>query len=85
MKVRRLCDEVMDIILDHDMAEGELGEFGRQIRRRRYTLHNEEYLEIPVEMDIDESMDEFNEQTQKYRYDYDSVSNDDEYYMEYKN
>ncbi|ETW00855.1 hypothetical protein H310_07381 [Aphanomyces invadans] len=42
-EVRRMCDSVLDVILDHDIHEGEVGEFGRQIRRRRFEIHNAEY------------------------------------------
>ncbi|OQR96911.1 kinesin-associated protein [Thraustotheca clavata] len=46
IEVRRMCDAVLDVILDHDIHEGEVGEFGRQIRRRRFEIHNTEYLSM---------------------------------------
>ncbi|KAF0697989.1 Aste57867_11371 [Aphanomyces stellatus] len=46
LEVRRMCDAVLDVILDHDIHEGEVGEFGRQIRRRRFEIHNAEYLNM---------------------------------------
>lgn len=64
-EVRRMCDEVMDVILDHDMAEGEMGQFGIQIRRRRFAIHNEEFLEIPFDMSC--KMDDISEAGQTYR------------------
>ncbi|OQR91603.1 kinesin-associated protein [Achlya hypogyna] len=45
-EVRRMCDAVLDVIIDHDIHEGEVGEFGRQIRRRRFEIHNAEYLSM---------------------------------------
>ncbi|KDO22362.1 hypothetical protein SPRG_11314 [Saprolegnia parasitica CBS 223.65] len=46
IEVRRMCDTVLDVIIDHDIHEGEVGEFGRQIRRRRFEIHNAEYLSM---------------------------------------
>ncbi|RHY80247.1 hypothetical protein DYB28_013195, partial [Aphanomyces astaci] len=46
VEVRRMCDSVLDVILDHDIHEGEVGEFGRQIRRRRFEIHNAEYWNL---------------------------------------
>ncbi|EQC25403.1 hypothetical protein SDRG_16730 [Saprolegnia diclina VS20] len=46
IEVRRMCDAVLDVIIDHDIHEGEVGEFGRQIRRRRFEIHNAEYLSM---------------------------------------
>ncbi|KAF1333682.1 Kinesin-associated protein 3, partial [Globisporangium splendens] len=46
IEVRRMCDITMDFILDHDLSEGNIGEFGRLIRQRRFEIHNVEYLEM---------------------------------------
>uniref|UniRef100_K3X421 Kinesin-associated protein 3 n=1 Tax=Globisporangium ultimum (strain ATCC 200006 / CBS 805.95 / DAOM BR144) TaxID=431595 RepID=K3X421_GLOUD len=46
IEVRRMCDIIMDFILDHDLSEGNIGEFGRLIRQRRFEIHNAEYLEM---------------------------------------
>lgn len=46
IEVRRMCDVIMDLILDHDLSEGSIGEFGRLIRQRRFEIHNAEYLEM---------------------------------------
>ncbi|CAK4677879.1 hypothetical protein AeMF1_014559 [Aphanomyces euteiches] len=63
IEVRRMCDAVLDLILDHDIHEGEVGEFGRQIRRRRFEIHNAEYLNMmhhasnPTALDHDDDDD----------------------------
>ncbi|RLN50797.1 hypothetical protein BBJ28_00013868 [Nothophytophthora sp. Chile5] len=47
IEVRRMCDVLMDLILDHDLSSGgTTGDFGRLIRQRRFELHNAEYLEM---------------------------------------
>ncbi|TMW57386.1 hypothetical protein Poli38472_003311 [Pythium oligandrum] len=46
IEVRRMCDVVMDMILDHDVSQGAIGEFGRLIRQRRFEIQNAEYLEM---------------------------------------
>jgi hypothetical protein len=46
IEVRRMCDVVMDLILDHDIGNGTMGECGRLIRQRRFEIHNAEYLEM---------------------------------------
>lgn len=46
IEVRRMCDVIMDFILDHDLSEGGIGDFGRLIRQRRFEIHNAEYLEM---------------------------------------
>jgi hypothetical protein len=40
-----MCDAVLDMILDHDMNDHEVGECGRHIRRRRFEIHNREFLQ----------------------------------------
>ncbi|KAJ0402145.1 hypothetical protein P43SY_000460 [Pythium insidiosum] len=52
IEVRRMCDVVMDLILDHDVSQGAIGEFGRLIRQRRFEIHNAEYLEMIHEESI---------------------------------
>ncbi|GLE10647.1 hypothetical protein PINS_up022864 [Pythium insidiosum] len=47
-----MCDVVMDLILDHDVSQGSIGEFGRLIRQRRFEIHNAEYLEMIHEESI---------------------------------
>lgn len=44
-----MCDQVMDLILDKEMQEGILGEFGRQIRASRFRAHNAVYLQAAEE------------------------------------
>lgn len=47
IEVRRMCDMLMDLIVDRDSSEaGVLGEFARLIRQRRFEIYNAEYLEI---------------------------------------
>lgn len=47
IEVRRMCDVVMDLILDHDLNHSDsMNEFGHLIRRRRFEIHNAEYLEM---------------------------------------
>lgn len=47
VEVRRMCDVLMDLIVDHDLSDtGVMGEFGRHIRQRRFEIHNAEYLEM---------------------------------------
>ncbi|DAZ95166.1 TPA: hypothetical protein N0F65_012420 [Lagenidium giganteum] len=51
IEVRRMCDVLMDLILDQDISDGNIGEFGRLIRQRRFEIHNAEYLEMVHEED----------------------------------
>eukprot|EP00644_Phytophthora_capsici_P008094 jgi/Phyca11/554082/estExt2_Genewise1Plus.C_PHYCAscaffold_580193 len=47
IEVRRMCDVLMDLILDHDLNDGgTIGDFGHLIRQRRFEIHNAEYLEM---------------------------------------
>ncbi|POM70749.1 Kinesin-associated protein [Phytophthora palmivora] len=47
IEVRRMCDVLMDLILDHDLSDvGTIGDFGHLIRQRRFEIHNAEYLEM---------------------------------------
>ncbi|GMF42957.1 unnamed protein product [Phytophthora fragariaefolia] len=47
IEVRRMCDVLMDLILDHDLNDGgAIGDFGHLIRQRRFEIHNAEYLEM---------------------------------------
>lgn len=46
IEVCRMCDVIMDLILDHDLSDGTIGEFGQLIRQRRFEIHNAEYLEM---------------------------------------
>lgn len=51
IEVRRMCDVIMDFLLDHDVSAssgsgGGIGDFARLIRQRRFELHNAEYLEM---------------------------------------
>ncbi|KAL7684869.1 putative kinesin-associated protein [Plasmopara halstedii] len=47
IEVRRMCDIVMDLILDHELNDNKTkGEFGHLICRRRFEIHNAEYLEM---------------------------------------
>ncbi|RLN64169.1 hypothetical protein BBJ29_000317 [Phytophthora kernoviae] len=39
IEVRRMCDVLMDLILDNDLNDGSGGDFGHLIRQRRYTLY----------------------------------------------
>jgi hypothetical protein len=48
-EVRRMCDVVMDLILDHEMSGVNVGEFGNLIRQRRFEIHNAEYMETIVQ------------------------------------
>jgi hypothetical protein len=46
IEVRRMCDMLMDLIVDRDCSEtGMLGEVARLIRQRRFEIYNAEYLE----------------------------------------
>ena len=65
-EVKHVCDEVLDIILDHDMAEGDIGEFARKIRRRRFTLHNAEYLETPVDTEMSNTFYDYDKDSDQY-------------------
>ncbi|KAI9979864.1 hypothetical protein PInf_027588 [Phytophthora infestans] len=47
IEVRRMCDVLMDLILDHDLNDGgTIGDLGHLIRQRRFEIHNAEYLEM---------------------------------------
>lgn len=46
VEVRRMCDVVMDAILDHDVEKGGRGEYVTLICQRRFEIHNAEYLEL---------------------------------------
>ncbi|KAG7401244.1 Kinesin-associated protein 3 [Phytophthora boehmeriae] len=46
IEVRRMCDVLMDLILDNDLSDGRGGDFGHLIRQRRFEIHNAEYLEM---------------------------------------
>ncbi|OWZ19116.1 Kinesin [Phytophthora megakarya] len=47
IEVRRMCDVLMDLILDYDLSDaGTIGDFGHLIRQRRFEIHNAEYLEM---------------------------------------
>ena len=44
-EVRRVAELCLDLVLEHDRAEGgALGELGVQVRRRRFQAHNAEWL-----------------------------------------
>lgn len=44
MEIRQVCECIMHIVLDHDLSDGSMGEFGRQVRKCRFQLHNKEYV-----------------------------------------
>ena len=43
---REVAEKCLELILEHDRnEEGEIGELGAQVRRRRFLAHNKEWME----------------------------------------